>query len=177
VSRIIQRRLARWSACFLSVAATSCGPAFDLPETCPLGGSWEVTLQRFEPAAPTAVSGTIRLGEAPPRPNILVVEPTFDGRYDFDFTPLLVGAPGFYSTSTGAGTADEIEWGVRAWLHPGDTVDIALSPLVSHGPISLRGVVASDSIFGEWYQRSDQIASEVPYGMFLARRVTPCFPS
>jgi hypothetical protein len=79
------------------------------------------------------------------------------------------------STSVGEGTQDEIRQGVDAYLADSGKVWIYLSPLVSHGPLMLRGALESNTISGIWAQRSGDFP-HAPHGPFVMYRRGACEP-
>jgi hypothetical protein len=119
---------------------------------CVVTGSWDAVLERpgyrvhgvVTLDAPSD-SGRVRVGSKPRG---------WRGRYDLEWWRLWGLDEGqLQSTSTGAGSQDEIRYGLLAYAD-GDTISITLSPLTSHGPISLWGLWHGDTIRGEWGQRS-----------------------
>jgi hypothetical protein len=107
-------------------------------------------------------------------------EREWHGRFDIAVESLFAqGEGGVNSTTIGRGTPEEIETGVN--LYPvGDTVQIVLQPLVSHGPLSLRGVRRGDTTAGKWFQRSgdlpreDHISTPSPPAAFTLVRQVMC---
>jgi hypothetical protein len=105
------------------------------------------------------VRGVIDINRNPDSlpPGAYVRNRRWRGRYELEWWRLWGPEEGHLnSTSTTAGTEDEIRHGIIANLD-GDVVYMTFSPLTSHGPINLWGVWRGDTIDGEWGQRSGMI--------------------
>ena len=148
--------------------------------SCPLTGEWSVilwrdTLSTQPPRATTTVTGSVTLGDTlgPGRPqHDGQWSPTWRGSYDIDPTPLFVPDEASISSTAVGYCSDESICGVHAHYFEPGRVYIDLSPYVSHGPISLSGTLARDTILGSWYQRS----GDEPFrtGRFAMYRTSSC---
>jgi hypothetical protein len=144
-----------------------------------LTGRWHAVLER----PGYKVWGVIDINRDPDAlpPGAYVRDRRWHGRYELEWWRLWGPKEGpLSSTSTGAGTEDEIRHGILAYLD-GETVDMTFSPLTSHGPINLWGVWRGDTIDGEWSQRSGMIPpfgshdEGPPHGTaLLTRPMTSC---
>ena len=127
---------------------------------CVFTGHWDAILKRPR----HVVRGTLDINTMPDSSS-RGVDPRWRrwrGRYDIEWWRLWAPKEGLVSsTSTGAGSQQEIRHGILASA-VGDTVSITLSPLTSHGPISLWGVWLGDTIRGVWHQRSVRLVPAKP---------------
>jgi hypothetical protein len=127
---------------------------------CPWGGTWQATLSRGARTVTGVITvldsnGPVSYPHGYPGPT----ERQWHGRFAVAVESLFAVDEGAVtSTSVGRGTPEEIASGVN--LYPvGDTVQVVLQPLVSHGPLSLGGVRHGDTITGRWWQRGGAVPS------------------
>ena len=148
---------------------------------CPIAGHWEMRLRRDSTARlgdrQRAAVGWVALvdsggssvptgrGTAGP-----VWRGTFDVALDSLFGP---GEGGVASTSVESGTPEQIRTTVHAYMLDTSTIQIHLSPLVSHGPLSLTGHLHGDTITGRWRQRSEDYLG-APTGLLVMWRRQAC---
>lgn len=170
------------------LAGVSCGERLPDGRTaqaagapCPLSGHWEVRLRRDSTArlddrARTA-AGWVALvdsggGSVPTRggSTAAIWRGTYEVGTDSLFGP---HEGGVASTSVGSGTEEEIRSTVQAYMLDASTIEIDLSPLVSHGPLSLTGQLEGDTIIGRWRQRSEDYLG-APTGPLVMWRRRAC---
>ncbi len=166
---------ARETAIDLSIARSR-------PPCCRLAGTWSVRLVLRESGQLSAAHGTEVVGAitfSPDAPDPFPEarrrgpssDPTLDefGTYDIDLRPIL-GEDITRATSNtvfpgrpGSDILKEAE----GFVHHRNKVDINLIPRMSHGGISLTGMIDGDEVRGEWIKRD--YAPSVS-GTFLMRR-------
>jgi hypothetical protein len=147
---------------------------------CVFTGHWDAVLER----PGYQVQGTIDINAKaePLPPGTYAKWRDWRGRYELEWWRLWGPKEGrLSSTSTESGSEDEIRHSLLASAN-GDTISITLSPLTSHGPISLGGIWRGDTIRGEWGQRGDMFLvltgkhrDRPPHGTaLLTRPATSC---
>jgi photosystem II stability/assembly factor-like uncharacterized protein len=150
---------------------------------CDLRGEWSLQLVLDSPSrmhpkpAARTTTGPLRLGPhvfAPEEEDGLdsLVRPV-RGLHDVDLAPFFGGPYGRdVSTSVigGGGGSATLFREVMATVDQGDSVSISIIPRMSHGGLSLWGVIAGDSVTGEWLQNAYCCGAT---GRFVMRRTAP----
>ena len=145
---------------------------------CPLGGRWSIqlwrdTLRTTPPIDGRRSTGWIQIADSAGSRQIGQSTATWQGHYALAIDGLFgPNEGGVMSTSVKAGTRAQVQSGLEARLVDG-RLSVDLSPLVSHGPVSLEGQFRGDSIEGRWEQRSEDFL-RAPRGRFLMIRGSPC---
>jgi len=152
------------------------------PACCSLAGTWSVRLVLQESGRVPARRGTEVVGAitfspdaADPFPEARrrgpSSDPTLDefGTYDIDLRPILGEDITSATTNTvfPGHSGSDILKEAEGFVHQGNKVEIMLIPRMSHGGISLRGVITDDEVRGEWIKRD--FAPTIS-GTFLMRR-------
>jgi len=147
---------------------------------CGLRGDWAATLMRGR----REVRGTIAIADSagPRAPSGIPYRtlPTWRGRYAVSTVPLFAAGEGrVESTSRSAPSGGESVNPVYAVLSLDDSVALTFEPHVSHGPLSLVGVLRGDTITGRWAERTGAPAppgqpDPTPRGAFTLVRAAGC---
>jgi hypothetical protein len=149
---------------------------------CSLAGTWSVRLVLREPGQvparrATEVVGAITFSPDTADPFLEArrrgpsSDPTLDefGTYDIDLRPILGEDITSATTNTvfPGHSGSDILTEAEGFVHQGNKVEITLIPRMSHGGISLRGVITEDEVRGEWIQRD---YAPTISGTFVMRR-------
>jgi len=152
------------------------------PPCCKLSGTWSVRLVLGEAGRLAARRGTEVVGMmtfSPDTPDpfpearqrVPSSDPTFDefGTYDIDLRPILGEdiASATSNTIFPGRDGSDILKEAEAYVHHRDKVEITLIPRMSHGGISLQGIITGDEIRGEWIKRD---YAPTISGTFVMRR-------
>ncbi len=155
------------------------------PPCCTLQGTWLLSLKLDEsgkatPGEVTVVEGAVSFSPSArdPFPERRSRLPSDDsttdefGRYNIDLRPLLGEDITRATTNTVfAGNPDsDILTEAAGFVHHQNHVEITFIPRMSHGGISLTGVINDDEIRGEWVKRD--YAPSIS-GSFVMRRSAP----
>lgn len=134
------------------------------PPCCDLRGQWRIVFRldsagQFHPRPPArTATGGVNLG-----PRYLPAEPGDDldslvrvvrGLHQVDFAPFFGGPVARDVSTTIFGNGPDLVREVMASVPQGDSVAITFIPRMSHGSLSLRGRIRSDTIRGTWVQNA-----------------------